>query len=61
MQGYFGNPQATRESITENGWLRTGDIACIVHGKVYIVDRIKVSQGAIMIYRSWYADVCWRS
>ncbi|HEX9030136.1 MAG TPA: AMP-binding protein, partial [Anaerolineales bacterium] len=27
MQGYWGNPQATRRALTADGWLRTGDVA----------------------------------
>jgi long-chain acyl-CoA synthetase len=42
MQGYCGNPQATRETIEPDGWLHTGDIARIdAEGFIYIVDRKK--------------------
>lgn len=42
MQGYLGNMAATQESIDKSGWLKTGDVACIKQGKIYIVDRKKV-------------------
>ena len=42
MQGYLNNPQATAETITPDGWLRTGDIARIdADGYMFIVDRLK--------------------
>ncbi|KAE8147723.1 acetyl-CoA synthetase-like protein [Aspergillus avenaceus] len=42
MKGYWHNPQATRETKTEDGWLKTGDIAYIDdQGKFYVVDRKK--------------------
>ncbi|MDP5361540.1 MAG: AMP-binding protein [Paracoccaceae bacterium] len=42
MQGYLNNPKATAESITEDGWLRTGDIAKIdADGYMFITDRLK--------------------
>lgn len=43
MKGYWRNPKATREILTEDGWLKTGDI-CYVdeNGRFYIVDRKKV-------------------
>jgi acyl-CoA synthetase (AMP-forming)/AMP-acid ligase II len=42
MKGYFNNPQATAETITEDGWLRTGDIVRMdPDGYVWILDRKK--------------------
>ena len=42
MQGYLGNPEATRAMIDAEGWLRTGDVGYMDGGKYYIVDRAKV-------------------
>ncbi|KAG9512003.1 acetyl-CoA synthetase-like protein, partial [Aureobasidium melanogenum] len=40
--GYFNNKQATNDTITEDGWLRTGDIAIVdIRGCFQIVDRKK--------------------
>jgi long-chain acyl-CoA synthetase len=41
MQGYWKNPEATRLALTEDGWLRTGDLAEIKDGKIYIRGRAK--------------------
>jgi len=42
MLRYWNRPDATAETITQDGWLRTGDIATIdAEGFVYIQDRIK--------------------
>ena len=42
MQGYLNNAKATAETITADGWLRTGDIARVDEdGYMFIVDRLK--------------------
>jgi acyl-CoA synthetase (AMP-forming)/AMP-acid ligase II len=42
MAGYLNNEQATRETIDDEGWLHTGDLAQVdACGCVYIVDRLK--------------------
>ena len=42
MQGYLNNAKATADTITPDGWLRTGDIAMIdADGYMFIVDRLK--------------------
>ncbi|MCO6188261.1 AMP-binding protein [Rhizobium sp. L1K21] len=40
--GYFKNPEATAAAFTEDGWLKTGDVARVgADGEYYIIDRIK--------------------
>jgi long-chain acyl-CoA synthetase len=42
MQGYWGNENATRETIEPDGWLHTGDLASMDEdGAVFMVDRKK--------------------
>lgn len=42
MKGYWNKPEATKETLTPDGWLKTGDIAYVdEQGKFYIVDRKK--------------------
>jgi long-chain acyl-CoA synthetase len=41
MLGYWNNPAATAAAIDADGWFRTGDIARIDAGRVYITGRLK--------------------
>lgn len=40
MKGYYRNDKATAETIDQDGWLHTGDVAvCDEEDMFYIVDR----------------------
>ena len=41
MLGYWNNPEATRATLTADGWLHTGDLAEIKDGKIFIRGRAK--------------------
>jgi long-chain acyl-CoA synthetase len=42
MKGYWNQPQATRDTLMEGGWLRTGDAAYLdAQGYIYLFDRFK--------------------
>ena len=50
MKGYWGKPEATRETKTEDGWLKTGDIALLHEdGNLSIVDRKKVRRSESLL------------
>ncbi len=53
MKGYYGREDATKESITEDGWFKTGDMAKVDEdGYFFIVDRKKelIIRGGYNVY-----------
>ena len=55
MQGYWNRPDADKDSFTDDGWLRTGDVAAIDdEGYIRIVDRLKdmIAVGGFKVYPS---------
>jgi long-chain acyl-CoA synthetase len=53
MKEYLGRPEATKEAMTEDGWLRTGDLARMdSEGYIYVVDRLKdmIITGGFNVY-----------
>lgn len=72
MKGYFCNPEKTKEALTEDGWLYSGDVGCVLpNGSIKIVDRakniFKLSQGEYIapekleniFVQSSYVGQCW--
>jgi long-chain acyl-CoA synthetase len=41
FQGYWGNREASREVLTDDGWLRTGDVGEWREGRLRLVDRAR--------------------
>jgi long-chain acyl-CoA synthetase len=42
FKGYFRDEERTRESFTEDGWFKTGDLGCLdAKGRLYVRGRLK--------------------
>lgn len=41
MAGYFGQPELTREALSPDGWLDTGDLGYMLGGQIVITGRAK--------------------
>ena len=55
MKGYLGNAEATKDSLTPDGWFKTGDIAIRDdEGYFYIVDRRK----ELIKYKGFQGKCC---
>ena len=63
MKGYWNNPEATQATIVD-GWLHTGDIACIAkEGDIYVLDRLKdmIIRGGENIYSLEVENLLYRN
>lgn len=64
MQGYWGDPDKTTEAVTEDGWMKTGDLATIdENGYCRIVGRLKdvIIRGGENIFPREVEDVLFQS
>ncbi len=64
MRGYLNRPEASAETINEDGWLQTGDVALVDEdGYIFIVDRLKdmVIVSGFNVYPADIEDVLTKS
>jgi long-chain acyl-CoA synthetase len=64
MKGYLNNPEETKDSFWEDGWLRSGDIGYMDEdGYVFIVDRLKdmIITGGENVYPREVEDVLYQA
>ena len=52
MAGYWDDPEQTRQTVDDAGWIRTGDAGCLRDGYLYLRDRIKdmIVSGGMNVY-----------
>jgi len=62
MAGYWNQPEATAEVITEDGWFHSGDAGYLRDGRLYLHDRIKdmIVSGAENVYPAEVENVLMR-
>ncbi len=58
MVGYFGDEEATRACLTDDGWLNTGDMGYMSGGYIFIVGRAK-DMIIINGRNHWPQDIEW--
>jgi acyl-CoA synthetase (AMP-forming)/AMP-acid ligase II len=62
MAGYWNQPEATAEVITDDGWFHSGDAGYLRDGRLYLHDRIKdmIVSGAENVYPAEVENVLMR-
>jgi fatty-acyl-CoA synthase len=58
MVGYYNDEEATRQALTDDGWLDTGDMGYAIDGSLFIVGRFK-DMMIINGRNHWPQDIEW--